>query len=92
VICFINKSDENMLQRLSLMAGDEDTVLLLAGDAVFLAMPFWQDRLADLNVEEVYAVRDDVEARNIELAEDARAVGYDKIVDLLLSGEQVICL
>ncbi|EMG37324.1 hypothetical protein PCS_01835 [Desulfocurvibacter africanus PCS] len=92
MIFFINKSDERMLERLRQIGGDEEKVLVLAGDGVVLASPFWQDRLTSLDVEEVYAVKDDVEARNAELSGDCRAVGYDKLVDLLLSGEQVVSL
>ncbi|MFO7596545.1 MAG: DsrH/TusB family sulfur metabolism protein [Desulfocurvibacter africanus] len=92
MIFFMNKPDEKMLERLRVIGGDEEKVLVLAGDGVFLATPFWQDRLTSLDVEEIYAVKDDVEARNAELSEDCRAVSYDKLVDLLFSGEQVVSL
>ena len=57
-----------------------EVVVLLMHDAVYTPPQ------GDM---EVWACRDDVEARGIESA--AKLIGYDEIVELLLKSESTVC-
>ncbi|NJB66490.1 tRNA 2-thiouridine synthesizing protein B [Desulfobaculum xiamenense] len=89
----MNKPDVKMLDRVRMIGGDEEKLLLLVGDAVTFATPFFEERLEELDVDEVFAAKDAVEARNLELSDECSVVDYDEMVDLLLTGgEKVISL
>jgi len=90
MLFFVNKPEERILDRIAFIGGDEDKALLLVGDAVSLGTAFWEDRLEDLGVEDVYADKSSLEARNIELSRNCKVVDYDEIVDLLLGGDEKI--
>lgn len=93
MLFFVNKPDEGVLSRIALIGGDEDKALLLVGDAVTFGTAFWEKKLEDLDVEDIYAAKDAVESRNIELGDNCEVVDYDQIVDLLLgSDEKVVSL
>lgn len=90
MLFFVNKPEEGILDRIALIGGDEDKALLLVGDAVSFGTPFWEDRLEDLGVEDVYVNRSSLEARSIELGDGCEVVDYDDIADLLLGGDEKI--
>jgi sulfur relay protein TusB/DsrH len=90
MLFFVNKPEEKMLDRIARIGGDEAKALLLAGDAVCFGAAFWQERLQALDVDAVYVAGDALAARNITLSDDCEVVGYDEIVDLLLSGDEKV--
>ncbi|SKA67335.1 DsrH/TusB family sulfur metabolism protein [Desulfobaculum bizertense] len=90
MLFFVNKPDVKMLDRVNLVGGEEDKLLLLAGDAVTFATPFFEQRLEDMDVDEVYAAKDAVESRNLELSDACTVVDYNEIVDLLLGSEDKV--
>lgn len=90
MLFFLNKPEERMLERVALIGGDEDKALLLVGDAVVFGTPFWEERLEAMDVTDVYAAKDAVQARNLALSKGCEVVDYDKIVELLLGGDEKI--
>ncbi|WP_319468589.1 DsrH/TusB family sulfur metabolism protein [uncultured Pseudodesulfovibrio sp.] len=93
MLFFVNKPEEGILDRIALIGGDEDKALLLVGDAVTFGTAYWEEKLEDLDVEDVYALKDAVDARNIELSDNCETVDYGEVVDLLLgSDEKVVSL
>ncbi|MBG0791297.1 MAG: hypothetical protein H0S80_12460 [Desulfovibrionaceae bacterium] len=90
MLFFVNKPEEGILDRIALIGGDEDKALLLVGDAVTFGTSFWEDRLEDLGVEDIYVNKSSLEARNIELSDGCEVVDYDEIADLLLGGDEKI--
>jgi len=93
MLFFINTPDEKVLERIRLIGADQDKLLLLVGDAVALATPHWEPRLAELGADEVFAAKDAVQARALEVGDQCEVVDYDEMVDLLLdSGEKVVSL
>ena len=93
MLFFVNKPEEKVLERIAFVGGDEDKALLLVGDAVVLGTAHWEEKLEDMDVEDIYVAKDAVDARNIELSDNCEVVDYAAMVDLLLgSDEKVVSL
>lgn len=92
MLFFVNKADQRELEKLRLIGGEEEKLLLLAGDGVCFAEEAWSDTLADLQVEELFAAKDSVEVRGLTASQYCELLDYPQIVDLLFSGEKVVSL
>ena len=89
----LNKTRPNIFGMIRMLAGGEDKILLLVGDAVNYANPFMVEKFQDLDVEEIYVAKDGLAARGITIAGDCKVVDYDEMVGLILeSGEKVLSL
>ncbi len=92
MLFFINKSNPSLIRRIALVGGDEDKILLLVGDGVCFAAEYWQKQFEALNVEEIYAEEEAIEARNIAVSDACETVSYARIADILFDNEQVVSL
>ncbi|NDV18337.1 hypothetical protein GO013_02760 [Pseudodesulfovibrio sp. JC047] len=93
MLFFVNKPEEGILDRIALIGGDEDKALLLVGDAISFGTAHWEEKLEDMDVEDIFVAKSAVDARSIELSDNCEVVDYDEIVDLLLgSDEKVVSL
>lgn len=92
MLFFVNKSNPSLLKRLALVGGDEDKILLLVGDGISFATEYWQEQFEELDVEEIYAENEAVQARNIAVSANCKTVNYDQIADLIFDEEQVVSL
>ncbi|QJB56769.1 DsrH/TusB family sulfur metabolism protein [Pseudodesulfovibrio sp. zrk46] len=93
MLFFVNKPEEGILDRIALIGGDEDKALLLVGDGVTFGTEYWEEKLENMDVEDIYVAKSAVEARNIELSDNCEVVDYPEMVDLLLgSDEKVVSL
>ncbi len=90
MVFFVNKSTPSILDRIKLVGGDEEKVLLLVGDGVIFGTEFWEEQLEEMEVEEVFVAKDAVEARNLTLSDNCEVVDYDAMVDLLLDNDEKI--
>lgn len=90
MLFFVNKPEQGILDRIALVGGDEDKALLLVGDAISFGAPFWEEKLEELDVSDVYVAKSALDARNITLSSNCEVVDYDKIVDLLLGGDEKV--
>ena len=92
MLFFVNKAEQGFLAKVNLIAGEGEKLLLLVGDAVCFAQDGWTDTLAELRIEELFASKQDVEARKITVSADCDLLDDPQIVDLLFSGETVVSL
>jgi len=90
MLFFVNKADQRVLEKLKLIGGEEEKLLLLTGDAVCFAEEAWAETLEDLEVDELFAAKDAVEARKLNVSADCEILDYPQMVDLLFSGEKVV--
>ncbi len=84
LLFFVNKTRPNTFDLIKLLGGDEDKDVLLVGDGVFYANPLMVKKFKDLGVDTVYAAKDAVEERVLEVAGDCEVVDYDEMVDLVM--------
>lgn len=90
MLFFVNKPEEGILDRIALIGGDEDKALLLVGDAISFGTEYWEKKLEDLDVEDIYVAKSALDARNIELSDNCEVVDYPEMVDLLLGSDEKI--
>ncbi|GAU07791.1 DsrH/TusB family sulfur metabolism protein [Desulfoplanes formicivorans] len=90
MLFFVNKPEEGILDRIALIGGDEDKALLLVGDAISFGTEHWENKLEDLDVEDIYVAKNALDARNLELSDNCQVVDYPEMVDLLLGSDEKI--
>jgi len=90
MLFFVNKPEQGILDRIALVGGDEDKALLLVGDAISFGTAFWEEKLEELDVSDVYVAKSALGARNIALSDNCEVLDYDGIVDLLLGGDEKV--
>lgn len=78
--------DYSDLSILSEIAGEAPrSVVLLNDAALFPANKDWTDRLKQ-HVDEIYAMKDDVDARGLPVRGDVEMIDYPRLVDLIMEG------
>ncbi len=93
MLLLINKTNPRLLERISLLAADQDPDVLLAGDGVFYASDFMVDKFRDIGVEEVYASKPCLASRQVKLSDKCQVVDYDQMVPLIMGEhEKTVCL
>lgn len=84
MLFLINKPQPNIAETIKLLGGDEDKEVLLVGDAVFLANEAGTAKFKAVDVEQVYAAKDALEDRKVEVSDDVEVVDYPGMVDLIM--------
>lgn len=92
MLFLVNKTDQRVFEKIKWLGGDDEKLMLLTGDAVCYAEEAWADTLEALDVDELFAAKDAVEARNLKVSDDCELLDYPQIVDLLFSGEKVVSI
>lgn len=89
---FNKPSEESIKQFAMLSAEDDEKTVLFVTDGVFLANETNLKRFSDMDVDDFYAAKDAVEAREMEPDSDVEVIDYDKIAGLLEDFETIITL
>lgn len=93
MLYILNKPGEDALRQMAVIGADDDEkAVLLVSDAVFLGTEGNLKRFADMDVEDFYASKDSVEARDIELSDDVELVDYDDMAELMEDHDKIVTL
>lgn len=93
MLYIMNKSSEESLRQLAVIAADDDeAAVLLVSDAVFLGTTHNLRRFADMDIEAFHAAQDAAEARAIELDDDVEVLDYNGMAALVEDYDKVITL
>ena len=93
MLFLINKTKPGLLERIGLLAGDEDVEVLLVGDGVFYATDFMVEKFHEIGAEEVYASKSCLASRAVSLSEECTVVDYDEMVPLIMEEhEKTVCV
>ena len=93
MLYILNKPGQESLRQLAVIGADDDEkAVLLISDGVFLAAGALFKRFAEMEVEDVYAAEDAVEARNIEISDDVEVMDYNDMAALLEEHDKIITL
>jgi len=84
MLFLLNKTQPTTIELIALLSGDEDKEVLLVGDAVFYATPFMVEKFKKIGVDQVYAAKDSLEERSVNVSEDCKVVDYDEMVPLIM--------
>ncbi|MBN2062119.1 MAG: hypothetical protein JW882_17065 [Deltaproteobacteria bacterium] len=84
MLFLLNKTNHDAFRLIGLLGGDEDKAVLLVGDGVYYGIPSMIEHFNHLEVEEIYAEKDAVEERNINLSPKAEVVDYDRVAALIM--------
>ena len=84
MLFMINKTQPGLVDRVALLAGDEDKEILLVGDGVFFATDFMVKKFQGIGVGKVYVSTPCLATRGVKLSGQCRVVGYDQMVPLIM--------
>lgn len=90
MLFLINKTRNNLIELIQTFAGDEDHDVLLIGDAVFYANPSMLEKLTAAGAENIYASRESLETRAVQVPDDCTVVDYDEMVPLVMDDHEKI--
>ena len=83
----LNKTRSDTFHLIEILGGKEDKAILLINDAVYYATPFFAERLREVGGQAIYAAKDAVEARAIEISSKAVTMNYDEMATLIMECE-----
>ena len=88
MLFLLNKTEPNAMELISLLGGDEEKDVLLVEDAVYYATSFMVKRFKNLGVEQVFAAKESLEERAVDVSEDVEVIDYDEMVPLIMEDHE----
>jgi sulfur relay protein TusB/DsrH len=93
MLFLLNKTANDAVDLIKLLGGEEDKDLLLVQDAAFYAGGPILKQFAEAGVETVYAAKDAVEERAVQVGGAVEIVDYDRMVELIMEEhDKVVCI
>ena len=93
MLYILNKTTQESVKQLGVLsASDDEKVLLLISDGVFLANEAQIARFDAMGIEEVFAAEDSVKARDFAIAPAVEVVDFDEMAGLFEEHDKVVML
>ena len=84
MLFLLNKTEPNAVELINLLGGDEEKDVLLIEDAVYYATSFMVQKFKEIGVEQVFAAKESLEERAVDVSEDVEVIDYDEMVPLIM--------